>query len=82
MKTPTERNTPSLANVREAVAQALEGFIHDPPDTEFQRGYLAALITLAKDDLGEDVYSYPYAEAIGTLAASGLGTSLDVGVSV
>jgi hypothetical protein len=34
------------------VTQALESFTSDPPDTEFQRGYLSAMLTLAVEGLG------------------------------
>jgi hypothetical protein len=32
--------------------QAINGFSADPPDTEFQRGYLAALIWAYREGLG------------------------------
>lgn len=36
------------------IAKAFDGFLSDPPDTEFQRGYLAALINVASEGLGWD----------------------------
>lgn len=35
------------------LVNALEGFINDPPDSPFQRGYLAALIAVYKEGLGK-----------------------------
>lgn len=36
------------------IAEAIKSFLADPPDTEYQRGYLAALVSVAEDaeDLG------------------------------
>lgn len=39
------------AKVRPYLEQGIEGFLGDPPDTEFQRGYLAALICVYKEGL-------------------------------
>jgi hypothetical protein len=63
---------PTVDDVREAVAKAIESFVDDPPKTDFTRGYLAALITIAKDDLQENVYAYPYSHGILALANSGI----------
>lgn len=30
----------------------IEGFLRDPPDTEFQRGFLAALLAVHEETLG------------------------------
>ena len=35
------------------IEQALAGFINDPADSDFQRGYLAALLTLYEEGLGK-----------------------------
>lgn len=37
---------------KEVMRSLLRGFIDDPPDNEFQRGYLEALIVFAHDGLG------------------------------
>lgn len=42
MPTTTEQST---------IRGILAGFISDPPDTEYQRGYLAAVLSLGKDVL-------------------------------
>jgi hypothetical protein len=34
------------------IISAIAGFLMDPPDSEFQRGYLAALCTLYREGLG------------------------------
>ena len=34
------------------IMRAIEGFLSDPPDSEFQRGYLAALVVSYKEGLG------------------------------
>lgn len=53
----------SLDEVREYIATELELFNQDPPDTIFQRGYLASLLAVAKEALHEDMHAYPYANA-------------------
>lgn len=35
------------------IEQALAGFINDPADSDFQRGYLAALLTMYEEGLGK-----------------------------
>lgn len=35
------------------IEQALAGFINDPADSDFQRGYLAALLTIYEEGLGK-----------------------------
>jgi hypothetical protein len=35
------------------IEQALIGFINDPADSDFQRGYLAALLTIYEEGLGK-----------------------------
>jgi hypothetical protein len=34
------------------IEQALIGFINDPADSDYQRGYLAALLTIYEEGLG------------------------------
>jgi hypothetical protein len=51
------------ANVEEYVRSAVQGFLGDPPDTEFQRGYLASLLVLAEEALGLRMDLPPFAEA-------------------
>lgn len=36
------------------IEQALDGFINDPADSDFQRGYLAALLTIYEEGLGKE----------------------------
>lgn len=38
--------------MEEYVVRAIEGFLKDPPDCDFQRGYLAALITIGVEAMG------------------------------
>lgn len=35
------------------IESALSGFLNDPADSDFQRGYLAALLTLYTEGLGK-----------------------------
>lgn len=35
------------------IEEALTGFINDPADSDFQRGYLAALLTMYDEGLGK-----------------------------
>lgn len=35
------------------IEQALAGFINDPADSDFQRGFLAALLTVYEEGLGK-----------------------------
>lgn len=34
------------------IVAAIEGFLGDPPDSDFQRGYLAALLTVYREGIG------------------------------
>jgi hypothetical protein len=36
----------------ETVRRILAGFVSDPPDSDFQQGYLAAVLTIANEVLG------------------------------
>ncbi len=35
------------------IEQGLAGFLGDPPDSDYQRGYLAALLTIYGEGLGK-----------------------------
>lgn len=35
------------------IEQAFRGYLNDPADSDFQRGYLAALLTLYQEGLGK-----------------------------
>lgn len=35
------------------VSQALWGFMNDPPDSDYQRGFLAALLVVYREGLGK-----------------------------
>ena len=39
-------------NVYTYINGSVEPYLRDPPDTEFQRGYLAALLNVAEEALG------------------------------
>lgn len=39
-------------SIERHVLEEIEGFLGDPPDNEFQRGYLAALLNVATEGLG------------------------------
>ena len=45
------------------IRKEMEMSLGGPPDTDFQRGYLAALLVLAEDVLGLDMNKHPFAEA-------------------
>ena len=46
--------TVSVESIRGYVRDMLESFGSDPPDDEFQRGYLEALRVMMKEALGAD----------------------------
>ncbi|MCC3607430.1 MAG: hypothetical protein JGK24_30440 [Microcoleus sp. PH2017_29_MFU_D_A] len=35
------------------ISEALIGFLNDPPDSDYQRGYLGALLTIYEEGLGK-----------------------------
>ncbi|AOG03091.1 hypothetical protein [Bosea sp. RAC05] len=37
------------------VMKAIEGFLNDPPDSDYQRGYLAGLVNVYREGLGRGV---------------------------
>lgn len=41
-----------IQRYRDGIREAIEGFITDPPDSDFQAGYLSALIEVARAQLG------------------------------
>ena len=58
-------------NVYTYIKGNVEPFLRDPPDTEFQRGYLAALLNVADEALGLHLAKYPFAEAQMLCSATG-----------
>jgi hypothetical protein len=52
-----------LDSVYTYIRTEMEMSLGGPPDTDFQRGYLAGLLVLAEDVLGLDMNKYPFAEA-------------------
>lgn len=40
------------ARVAPFILRAVEGFLGDPPDSDFQRGYLAALVNIYRESMG------------------------------
>ena len=58
-------------NVYTYIKGNVEPFLRDPPDTEFQRGYLAALLNVADEALGLHLAKYPFKEAQLCLGATG-----------
>jgi hypothetical protein len=45
------------------VRNSVEAYLLDPPDTDFQRGYLASLLVLAEEALGLRMDTHPFSEA-------------------
>ena len=58
-------------NVYEYIKSNVEPFLLSPPDTDFQRGYLAALLNVAEEALGLHLAKYPFAEAQMLCSAKG-----------
>ena len=52
-----------FGNVEEFVRTAIQGFVNDPPDSDFQCGYLGAMLVFAKEAIGVPMEMSPYAEA-------------------
>ena len=42
------------------IKSGVDGFLTDPPDTDFQRGYLAALLGVAEEALGLHLGKSPF----------------------
>jgi hypothetical protein len=51
------------ANVEEYARSSVEAFLGDPPDTDFQRGYLASLLIVAEEALGLRMDVAPFSQA-------------------
>ena len=58
-------------NVYTYIKGNVEPFLRYPPDTEFQRDYLAALLNVAEEALGLHLLKYPFAEAQMLCSATG-----------
>jgi hypothetical protein len=58
-------------NIYTYIKGNVELFLSDPPDTEFQQGYLAALLTVADEALGLHLAKSPFKEAQLCLGATG-----------
>jgi hypothetical protein len=43
--------------------RAVQSFLSDPPDTDFQRGFLSAMLVIAEEALGLPVDAPPFKEA-------------------
>lgn len=41
-----------MTKEEEVMRAILAGFVNDPPDTEFQEGYLSAMLTFANEVMG------------------------------
>src|SRR5262249_27547658 len=52
-----------IGNVEEFVRTAIQGFVNDPPDSDFQCGYLGAMLVVAKEAIAVPMEMSPYAEA-------------------
>ena len=51
------------ATVEEYVLSSVETFLNDPPDTDYQRGFLAAMLVLAEEALGLRTDLHPFEKA-------------------
>jgi len=58
-------------NIYTYIKSNVEPFLRSPPDTEFQRGYLAALLAVADEALGLHLAKYPFKEAQMLCSATG-----------
>lgn len=45
----------TIESAREHVMEALKGFVNDPADSDYQKGYLAALYEIGVHGLGMDL---------------------------
>ena len=50
-------------HVEKFVRRAVQSFVGDPPDTDFQCGYLGAMLAVANYALGLPMETSPYAKA-------------------
>lgn len=53
---------PTIEDARLIVAAALQSFVKDPPDSDFQAGYLECLYVIGREVLGMDLGPDPYME--------------------
>lgn len=53
---------PTIEDARLVVAAALQSFVKDPPDSDFQAGYLECLYFIGREVLGMDLGPDPYME--------------------
>lgn len=56
----------TVDSARAFVSQALEGFVYDPADSEFQKGYLEALYQIGRHGLGMDLGKEPEHKSVQT----------------
>jgi len=54
------------ARISTFLMNAIESFFSDPPDSEFQRGYLSALINVYAEGLGRKDDRIAFAEKLAT----------------
>ncbi len=59
-----------MSDTREVVLGMLAGFVCDPPDSDFQKGYLAAALTIANEVLGIPATDPLWAEADALLGGA------------
>jgi hypothetical protein len=52
-----------IRTVEEYVESCVHGFVSDPPDTDYQLGFLGAMLVLAEEALGLRMDLPPFAEA-------------------
>lgn len=52
----------TIEDARLIVAEALQSFVKDPPDSDFQAGYLECLYVIGREVLGMDLGPDPYME--------------------
>jgi len=51
------------ANVEEYVTSSVQTFLGDPPDSDYQRGFLGAMLIVAKEPLGLQMDKPPFKKA-------------------
>ena len=49
-------------SVEDYVSSSVKSFLGDPPDSDFQCGFLSALLVIAKEALGQRMDMTPFAE--------------------
>ena len=55
--------TDADTSAEEYVRSSVHTFLSDPPDSEFQAGFLGALLVIARDVLGQRMDEPPFVEA-------------------